>query len=1074
MSQSQKEAKERQKELEFEKDLINFITSGEFVGLNDNELSKILVERHRWIYEKKIKTTKALWDNFRQILYEHNQDILKEPLSDTEFAQVKRIIEDLHTPYEAGQFLYGINGISQVEIDLDNGRHVYLTVFDQKQVGAGNTVYQVVTQIERPSKISGRENRRFDTTLLINGLPIIQIEEKIDGDKINEALNQMQQYIEERQYTDIFSTLQILVAMTPNCIKYMANTTAEDFNSDFAFEWQNPKTNKTVYRWEEFANFFLTIPMAHKMATSYMILDGTKNRQSLKVMRPYQVYATNAVLEAVKQADFELPINKLGYIWHTTGSGKTITSFKTAWLASRLPQVDKVVFVVDRIALTKQTESSYKAYDPEGSIEVEGRYIDAVSGTENTRALRRKLNEKGNGIIVTSVQKLIHLVKQKNFKVPNKHFVFIVDEAHRSTGGDSFKKLQEAFTGAAWVGYTGTPMFDAKGNVSKNLTKDIFGFLLHAYTIREAIADKNVLGFKVDFETTIPEEAIKDTYLPAFYKQKHPNWTDGDIQEKINHLTPQDMDDAIEPSFYDNNLDHVKLVVEDIFKHWRNRSNQGAYNAMLTTHVGGNAASTPMAMMYFDEFERVNQERAKEGNPTLKVGITFSKLTNNSDNQLEANNGLWRAMQHHNHLFGTQFGLDDTEGYMQDVIMRLNRTAKDKQYLDLVIVVDQLLTGFDAPQLNTLYVDRTLQNAQLIQAYSRTNRIADNLSKPWGRIVNYRWPKHNEELMNKALAIYANRDSANEQELIDTLVEDKILAKPFKEQLDEVKEIVKQLADVTDNFTEVPPSERKQEKMLHLMRQYSSGMAKLKQYDSTILDGDTIGFDYDDPDALVRALGMEPDQERLLTTTLYNQLKERLAEEKKVPVIQIELKMTHVKDIDVNYDYLTDLLEDLVNAVYEERMQEAKQVKKQINDFALSLLNRRFAQKVNKAADAIYTGNYQVNKGQKGKISILSGNALVEEISKQVAEDKITAFRNKWGIADSISSEELVHLFSYHIEGRRDLDNAGRISQLKREARAVYQIKAQDKHIAGFNKIKYGNELVDAIYNLADAYINEQ
>ncbi|MDY3982735.1 MAG: type I restriction endonuclease subunit R, partial [Veillonellaceae bacterium] len=183
-----------------------------------------------------------------------------------------------------------------------------------------------------------------------------------------------------------------------------------------------------------------------------------------------------------------------------------------------------------------------------------------------------------------------------------------------------------------------------------------------------------------------------------------------------------------------NNLDHVKLVVEDIFKHWRNRSNQGAYNAMLTTHVGGNAASTPMAMMYFDEFERVNQERSKEGNPTLKVGITFSKLTNNSDNQLEANNGLWRAMQHHNHLFGTQFGLDDTEGYMQDVIMRLNRTAKDKQYLDLVIVVDQLLTGFDAPQLNTLYVDRTLQNAQLIQAYSRTNRIADNLSKPWGAL----------------------------------------------------------------------------------------------------------------------------------------------------------------------------------------------------------------------------------------------------------------------------------------------------------------------------------------------------
>ncbi|MDU1334858.1 MAG: DEAD/DEAH box helicase family protein, partial [Veillonella sp.] len=446
----------------------------------------------------------------------------------------------------------------------------------------------------------------------------------------------------------------------------------------------------------------------HQMSTLFTILDGTKNKQMLKVMRPYQVYATKAVLNELKRADFDLPINKLGYVWHTTGSGKTITSFKTAWLASRMPNVDKVVFVVDRIALTKQTEANYKAYDPEGSIDIDGKQFDTVGGTENTSALKKKLNEKGYGIIVTSVQKLNTLINRKDFVVPNKNFVFIVDEAHRSTGGESFEDLQKVFKGAAWVGYTGTPMFDKVVGKKGTKTHEVFGKLLHAYTIREAIADKNVLGFKVDFETTIAEDQMKQEYLPKFYKAQYPDWNEQDIERKIANLTDNDMDDMIEPSFYDNNPNHVRLVVEDIFKNWRNRSSDGAYNAMLTTHVGGNRPSTPMALMYFEEFERVNQERQKQGLPTLKVGITFSMSTNNSDNQLSTNDGLLRAMKHYNKMFGTSFGLDDVSGYTQDLTTRLNRTAQDGQYLDLVIVVDQLLTGFDAPQLNTLYVDRTL------------------------------------------------------------------------------------------------------------------------------------------------------------------------------------------------------------------------------------------------------------------------------------------------------------------------------------------------------------------------------
>ena len=1073
-------------ELEFENKLIEQLSTGivsntdntNQIGDSTDAYGNMKVYKSKlWKYEPTIKTTEALWENFRKILYQLNQNQLTQPLSDMEFKQVQKVINELYTPYQAGQFLYGINGVSQVEVDLDDGRHVFLTVFDQKQIGAGNTVYQVVSQVKREPQIAGRPERRFDTTLLINGLPIIQIEEKSVKHSVDEALNQMHQYIQEKQYSDIFSTVQILVAMTPNRIKYMANTTADLFNKDFAFEWQNPNDNKVVRNWTTFADMFLSIPMAHQMSALFTILDGTKNKQMLKVMRPYQVYATKAVLNELKRADFDLPINKLGYVWHTTGSGKTITSFKTAWLASRMPNVDKVVFVVDRIALTKQTEANYKAYDPEGSIDIDGKQFDTVGGTENTSALKKKLNEKGYGIIVTSVQKLNTLINRKDFVLPNKNFVFIVDEAHRSTGGESFEGLQKVFKGAAWVGYTGTPMFDNVVGKKGTKTHAVFGKLLHAYTIREAIADKNVLGFKVDFETTIAEDKMKLEYLPKFYKEKYPNWNELDIERKIANLTDDDMDDMIEPSFYDNNLDHVKLVVEDIFKNWRNRSNDGAYNAMLTTHVGGNRASTPMALMYFDEFERVNQERQEQGLPTLKVGITFSMSTNNSDNQLTTNDGLLRAMKHYNKMFGTSFGLDDVSGYTQDLTTRLNRTAQDGQYLDIVIVVDQLLTGFDAPQLNTLYVDRTLKDAMLIQAYSRTNRIADNQGKPWGRIVNYRWPAKNEELMNRALSIYANKHSADVQEtLVDTkaLVDTGVLAKPFKEQFEEVKQVVNRLADMTDNFTEVPASEAKQEEMFNLMRTYSAGMSKLKQYDPDVVNGEDIGFDDDNPDELVTLLGMTPEQEEMLTTSLYNDLKERIAENHNVPVAQIELRMIHVKQISVNYDYLTELIEALMNAVYENRMDAAADYCEKINDFTMALDDRQYAKQINNAVDAIYKGKYPP-EGKDIQYPVkLTSLDVIEDVNTMIMKDDIFDFRLKWGIIDVISNDEILDLFSRHTAGKQDLDSTGRISKLKKDARAEYQAKAQDADIVSLNKIKYGNELVAALYKFADSYVNER
>ncbi|BDR69372.1 DEAD/DEAH box helicase [Clostridium tetani] len=1065
-------------EEQFETELIQYITSGTITkpkhleGISDfivrEKNADYCIKTKLWKYEPKIKTTEKLWDNFKEILERHNQNTLDHPLSTVEFNQVKKIISDIQTPYEAGQFLYGLNGVSQIEIDLDDGRHVFLTVFDQKQIGAGDTVYQVVNQIERPAVITGKQNRRFDTTLLINGLPIIQIEEKRDTHDVNEALNQMHQYSQENQYRDIFSTLQILVAITPNNVKYMANTTSDKFNKDFAFNWQRKSDNRIVRNWKEFADSMLSIPMAHQMATNYMILDGTKNKQMLKVMRPYQVYATQNVIENLKQVDFELGTNKVGYIWHTTGSGKTITSFKTAWLASRMPKVDKVVFVVDRIALTKQTNENYKAYDPDSSEDT----IGSVENTNSTTDLSKKLKSKDNNIIVTSVQKLDTLVKRKSFKTPDKNIVFIVDEAHRSTGGESFEKIQKAFKKSAWVGYTGTPMFDETTNGLR--TEDIFGPLLHAYTIREAIADRNVLGFKVDFETTIDEEQMKSKYLPNFYRERYPKWTEEKIIEKINNLSQEDMDDAVEASFYDENPEHIKLVVEDIFKNWRNRSNEGKYNALFTTHVGGGKASTPMAMMYFNEFQRVNDENKKNGGQTLKVAVTFSQNSSNNDSMLATNQGLHDAINAYNKEFSTSFGMDDVAGYTQDVTSRLNKTAKDKNFLDIVIVVNQLLTGFDAPELNTLYVDRTLKGAGLIQAYSRTNRIADMQEKPWGRIVNYRWPAQNEKLMNKALAIYANKASAilSEDEQRKSNQKDGIIAKSFEDVFNEVKETVKKLDSLTNEFQQLPSSEKQKEYMLDLLRDYNVGMAKLKQYEPEEVDGNAVGFNYENPDELVEKLGMTSEQETMLTTVLTNELKQHISKEKKIPFYQIELKMTHVKDVKIDYDYLTELVEQLLNQVHEGKNQEAQTTKEKIDKFANGLEDRNYAMKIMNAAMAIIKGYYPPEgTNLKYPVKLCDSEQIIQAANNVSLDRLFLDFRVKWGITDIITSAQMRELFSRHRYGLQDLDDTGQIRDIIAKASMDYKTLSHSEDVQALSKIKYRNGLREAIYELADELV---
>lgn len=918
---------------------------------------------------------------------------------------------------------------------MDNGTHIFLTIFDQAKVGGGDTVYQIVNQIERPKIVDGKPNRRFDITLLINGLPIIQMELKRALNTANEALNQMEQYIEERQYTDIFSTLQILIAMTPHDIKYMANTKRGSFNKAFAFSWQDERTSRAVTDWKEFSDKVLSIPMAHDMSTRYMILDGTKNKESIKVMRPYQVYATKRVLDKVSSHDFSYGEGKLGYVWHTTGSGKTITSFKTAWLSSRLPNVDKVVFLVDRIALTNQTADAYNAYDPQSHGDSGG----VVTNTANISDLKNKLTRKvDKNIIVTSIQKMSRYVSHPSFKPLNKNILFIVDEAHRSTGDgrDSeamLERIREKIHRSAWIGYTGTPKFPE--------TTEIFGENLHAYTIKEAISDGNVLGFNVEFKETIkpPENPTED-----------------------------DIDDMKKASIYDSSEEHIKLVVEDIVKNWKIRSNEGKYNALLTVHVGGNKPSTPRAMEYFNEFERVNKELPEEDR--LKVAVSFSVDTSNGDNMVENNKNLSTAIKHYNSTFGTSFDMTTIKEYSEDLARRLNKSADDRNYLDLAIVVDQLLTGFDAPEMNTLYVDRTLKGANLIQAYSRTNRIHNKIDKPWGNVINYRWPRQNEEEMNRALALYSNADNALKQmdikELIDANKDTGVISKTFEETARITKILVEEIRKTTEDFSDIPKSERECEDLAKKMKQYTKLISQLKQY-SIDSDGKDVSI-YVDPDGFYEKIGITQDEEVKLTTVIANKVKEKIAEIKKIDISEVDLSLVHIHDVRINYDYLVDLIAKMSDRVNENNMASAEKIFDEIMVEIAKIDDDRQRRKIEKFVNKILRREWDMR---------YPSPTTVEEMNNEIEESHhdsnikvITNFIRHWGLDNSISPDELDELISKHKEDQDDLDKQDEITNMMKKAHGYYKEIAAPE-VREKSWIAYRRDLRIAVYELAERIV---
>ncbi|RIY36447.1 HsdR family type I site-specific deoxyribonuclease [Psittacicella gerlachiana] len=1060
------------------------------------------------VYWQKLKlknnSLEELWQNFKRILEQNNQDVLKrKPLTENEFKVVRNRISNLSSPFKAGQFLYGVNGVSQIDLVLDDGRAVMLTVFNQHEVGAGNSVYQVVHGLRRPPVKAGKPERIFDTTLLINGLPIIQIEEKPSTCEVDQALNLMHQYIKEGLYTDIFSTLQILVGMTPNGIKYMANTTADKFNKDFAFFWQRDDFSKNrdplINSWHEFATTMLSIPFVHLMATNYMILDAEQNQSSLKVMRPYQVYATIKAIKAIRKYQFGNGYGKLGYIWHTTGSGKTITSFKTAWLASRLVNVHKVVFVVDRVALTQQTLEKYRAYDP--SLSPERPHFSSVFEASNISNLEQRLKTKDSKIIITTLQKLQRLVKREGFEASKLNTVFIVDEAHRSTGSELFAEIQDKFPYSAWLGYTGTPCLKATPGQSKT-TEEIFGPLLHQYVVNDAIRDNNVLGFKVDFKATVPYNQQQASLLSELRKQ-HPRMGEERLLRLLASKNSELMDETqVDASFYNLNLEHVQAVVADIFANWQNRSNNGTFSAILTTTAGGVAPSAPMAALYYQEFKRVNKQRQEQGLPTLKVAMTYSDGFTENESIGEATQALDEAIADYNQLFATAHSREEIGMYFTDVMDRIAKRSFDQNYLDLVIVIDQLLTGFDAPKINTLYIDRSLRGANLVQAYSRTNRIYNMLEKPFGNIVHYRWPDNSREEMVKALATYAvgKMGRLSSERLYEQMEQMQVVAPSFKESLKTLKKTVKDLRKLTQDFTSLPATSALQELMLEKIRNYTNQLVQIKQYDKYPTIGGklrVVGFDYQAPESLFSKLKITSAEEQQLMLSLRKELLSKIASSKGVETYEIDSKVTLIKEVPLSFDYLGELFAKYINL--RQQLKEAKllleaqslltvkviptdinpliqeflEVKQDLDKYLENMRDKdavAYRQSMN-ALNVINQDIYPLPQTQY-PIVCKEASEIIHPANETYIMQKINNFRAYWGIESLISADKIRQIIGRHTyKNFRDLNTQGDLNHLLKEAQAIYKTTAAQE-LRDLFRLDYRNNLRIALYELADEVVS--
>ena len=615
---------------------------------------------------------------------------------------------------------------------FDDGHLKNIKIIDKKNIH--NNFLQVTNQIRQ----EGTHNNRYDVTILVNGLPLVHIELKKRGVNLHEAFNQIHRYSKEsfNAENSLYKYVQIFVISNGTYTRYFANTTAQNKNHyEFTCEWADAK-NRVIRDLEDFTATFFEKRTMLEVLTKYCVFDSNN---TLLIMRPYQIAATERILWKTESSFQSRKAGKIeagGFIWHTTGSGKTLTSFKTAKLVTELDYIDKVFFVVDRKDLDYQTMKEYQKFQP-----------DSVNGSKDTKELKRSIEKQDNKIVVTTIQKLNEFVKKNsNHEIYDKHCVIIYDECHRSQFGDAQKNIRKSFKHYYQFGFTGTPIFPENA-LGVETTAGIFGAQLHSYVITDAIRDEKVLKFKVDYNNIRPkfkyaESETDEKKIKAIEKKMllHP--------ERISEITEYILKVYNTKTHRNEQYDlkHRRLI---------------GFNAMFAVQ------SVEAAKLYYEEFKKQQRDISEE--KRLKIATIYSFTANEEQNAIgdipdenfepgamdsSSKEFLDKVISDYNGYFKTNYSTNGKE--FQNYYKDLSQKVKDKE-IDLLIVVGMFLTGFDAPTLNTLFVDKNLRYHGLIQAFSRTNRILNKV-KTFGNIVCFR---NLEKATEDAIKTFGDENSVN-------------------------------------------------------------------------------------------------------------------------------------------------------------------------------------------------------------------------------------------------------------------------------------------------------------------------
>ncbi|WP_314393363.1 type I restriction endonuclease subunit R [Leptotrichia shahii] len=615
---------------------------------------------------------------------------------------------------------------------FDDGHLKNIKIIDKKNIH--NNILQVCNQIKQKDK----HKNRYDVTILVNGLPLVHIELKKRGVSLHEAFSQIDRYGKEsfNAENSLYKFVQIFVISNGTYTRYFANTTAQNKNHyEFTCEWADAK-NKVIRDLKDFTATFFEKRTILEVLTKYCVFDSNN---TLLIMRPYQIAATERILWKIESSYQNKKSGKIeagGFIWHTTGSGKTLTSFKTAKLATELEYIDKVFFVVDRKDLDYQTMKEYQKFQP-----------DSVNGSKDTKELKRSIEKQDNKIVVTTIQKLNEFVKKNpSHEIYDKHCVIIYDECHRSQFGDAQKNIRKSFKNYYQFGFTGTPIFPENA-LGSDTTAGIFGAQLHSYVITDAIRDKKVLKFKVDYND-----------IRAKFKAAETETDDKKLKELEKRM-------LLHP-------ERISKIVEYILKVYNTKTHRNEYYNIKQKRLNGFNAifavqSVEAAKLYYEEFQKQQENLPEE--KRLKVATIYSFAANEERNAIgdipdenfepsamesTAKEFLDKVISDYNDYFKTNFSTNGNE--FQNYYKDLSKKVKDKK-IDILIVVGMFLTGFDAPTLNTLFVDKNLRYHGLIQAFSRTNRILNKV-KTFGNIVCFR---DLEKATKNAIKTFGDENSVN-------------------------------------------------------------------------------------------------------------------------------------------------------------------------------------------------------------------------------------------------------------------------------------------------------------------------